>query len=1686
MGDTLKADTTTIVVGKTYVIGEQYTRKVVKFTAEKDGFLKITSIGKKISSGSQKVNGSNANVTKDNATGSITKGLVAGSVFTSQIYTNSDPATTGPYAFTVEFEEGKPYEDLVMTLANPAQGGEWSGAALYKTYGQGGVAHFEFSSLLNKDSFTASIQVGDKVYSPVKVTVDTYYGKVDITGMPDTMNAAIAAGLLKAGDSFSLTLSGIVDKEFTANTLKDTTFTYTLASTACTGVDPAANTSRTVLPEEVVFSFDGNVKIDNAKFYFVNKDKDEKTELTGATVDGTSVTIPVPAIEGLLPKLYDIVAEGVTDENGKVITYGETTGQLTVAYGTSNGYFKPTLEPANRAEVSSLKTYTVTLPGAVVYDDSKATTKDIIINKFSETAGWSEMENITVSYAISEETPNVITFTLSEEITTPGDYQLQIPGKLFWSKDLYNPEDFSDKTCYYLSSQYITCTILPYGPTSVSPASGSTVNQLGKITLMFDEPVDCDDEVEVAVLKQTIIEDDWWGSVQMDTIAKVYLEYSYESDNYIDINVGNIDSVGTYTIVVPEGSIWAVDNESKKIGEWTFTYDVDPDYWDPEWVMEPKGTSQGSPVQLIAGRKYSFSDMNTYMTYTATEDGRLYFQVLDDNTYPDLTLCADDWYNMGNLAKAEDGRYWVGVAAGQTVYMTDYGFGARLYQLTFEAGSPYDALEYTGSFPVEGGLFSKSTEAPESYETGAVEFYFNTKVNRDEVKVYVVLPSKDNKKIEVTEDVSLVQGNIDYGKQPAYLAIVLADIIDDIKADNDLKAGDAIQVVLENVQDLNFAANALAESLTLNLTLAATVCTSINPNPEYGVDGVPTELSLRFDGEVSCASGKGWIIDVKSGAEQEFTFENFATEEQETWSGIVYDGTIILPEATIELTSKQFAIKLEGLKDAAGNVVSYGDKVGEFVINYKMRDDNLNYVTADPENGSDVTSLKTTKLTFGEKVYLAPDAEPASIWFDNREVIGTLAIDPADEKSVIITWSEEITKAGAYYPSIPKGAIYDSKFDASKEDYGVADGAGYNPYISLEYFILADVSATTVASITPTSYTESFETVNSLPAEVVIEFDGNVKEVVNAYGERSMWSTRSAEIPEDATPLDAKLVDNKVIVTIPAEVISAISFGEFNITVNAIGEDGKAIGSADDPYAENIAFSYYVYKTLNVVESVPADGETVKELSTIKLTFDAPIFEIDASWEAPCLLNAESWEKVADLAYSFEGSEVTLTLAEPVTAAGEYIVFVPADIIYDDSYTANQEINMYVTVGEVVVEEDLAIVSANPENGATVENLTTVEIKLNKEVGYLEKGMLIGDNGEDAHGATLTQSETDPTVYTLDFTYGGLFENVELKKGVTYTMTLTSWASEDACNYGQGKSETVTLTYVGASEGFKYSALQLESITPAEDFVISDKSQNKFVVKFNGPVELVESLTYINMGQGATEKFESIVANDGQTEYTLTIAESVLAAIRGTVNIVLAANDLDGLRLQGNNGEGEYSTFAYYYTTTIGVPDLTVTPDAAVELASLATISIQCAEGLTPSWTAGNITLTDANGNAIALNDAEPVIPVDKADDWSYVPVEWTVALKEELTTVGAYTLTVPAGYFNIGNMQGQVLASKETTVVFNITTAAQGIKGVTVDTEVKVYNVAGVAVAQGKASEVLKNLSKGIYIVNGKKHIVK
>lgn len=85
----------------------------------------------------------------------------------------------------------------------------------------------------------------------------------------------------------------------------------------------------------------------------------------------------------------------------------------------------------------------------------------------------------------------------------------------------------------------------------------------------------------------------------------------------------------------------------------------------------------------------------------------------------------------------------------------------------------------------------------------------------------------------------------------------------------------------------------------------------------------------------------------------------------------------------------------------------------------------------------------------------------------------------------------------------------------------------------------------------------------------------------------------------------------------------------------------------------------------------------------------------------------------------------------------------------------------------------------------------------------------------------------------------------------------------------------------------------------------------------------------------------------------------------------------------------------------------------------------------------------------------------------------------------GMYELVVPAaGYYClVNNIQ---LTSTEQVFSFNISSVGTGVEGVDAETSYTVYTVTGACVvANGTAADV-KNLAKGLYIVNGKKVLVK
>lgn len=820
-----------------------------------------------------------------------------------------------------------------------------------------------------------------------------------------------------------------------------------------------------------------------------------------------------------------------------------------------------------------------------------------------------------------------------------------------------------------------------FGVKESSPADGSTVLSLSRLELTFSADAALVEKGTTVSLKNEAGEEVAVGTLKEDT------------EDYDVINVEfdkTIDTKGTYTVTIPAGAVKEYDGESVS-SEVTYTIKVDPDYWDPSWVVELPGGSdyKENPTELTAGRKHNIgSSGTTYVVYKATETGRLYFNT---NTTTSTTIRttegpANDWYIRKTLSGTKDEEtgnysYWMGVQAGETYYITLYYYGkSRIFDLVFEAGNAYESIAVTETSHKNGDLYSRAIRTELSYQYGAVDFRFNVGVNADVLKAYVVLPSKENAKLDVTDRKKLGSGNL-------YYAVLLGDTIEGIKKNYDLKVGDKIQVVLENVQDQDFAENKLAENPSVELTLAGIVCNFVYPYEDNAQESVPSEMELTFDGEV--VYGSGYVIDLTTKEKTEIPAANFVLGEPTTdrYNITTYQAILTLPEVTLSKTTKKFAVVLEDLKDKDGNVITYGETEGKFTVTYSLTDDRFAIESIEPAKDAEVTSIQTIKFTFADNVNLvAGETAPYLTDYEDFEMEGTLSVDANDPKTVIMTLKEAVTTPGEYYIVLPEGLIYNSLYDASKEDLGLADGAIYNPYTTSVVVIPADFSDVTVTGISPDSYGNTGATVEELPAEIVVTFSEAVKEITAIYGLGAGGATPYAmeETPEGADALTATIDGNKVKIQVPAGVIVANTFGEYQIVLGVVDADGKPVGAnPNDPYDAHVVFSYYIQPSLRLMSYTP-EGENLEKVENIVLTFSTDVYpQYDPSGMSPWvggieLKDAEGNAVGGELNYTFSGKTVTITPTTALTEKGTYKLTIPSGMFYESSFVLDDWTTTYL------------------------------------------------------------------------------------------------------------------------------------------------------------------------------------------------------------------------------------------------------------------------------------------------------------------------------------------------------------------------------------------------------------------------
>ena len=161
---------------------------------------------------------------------------------------------------------------------------------------------------------------------------------------------------------------------------------------------------------------------------------------------------------------------------------------------------------------------------------------------------------------------------------------------------------------------------------------------------------------------------------------------------------------------------------------------------------------------------------------------------------------------------------------------------------------------------------------------------------------------------------------------------------------------------------------------------------------------------------------------------------------------------------------------------------------------------------------------------------------------------------------------------------------------------------------------------------------------------------------------------------------------------------------------------------------------------------------------------------------------------------------------------------------------------------------------------------------------------------------------------------------------------------------------------------------------------------------------------------------------------------------------------------------------------------ITVTPENNSTVESLKEITIECESGIdVPSM--GTIQLLNAQNEVVASatgEDCELLLP-EGAGPWDpYTGV--TIKLDQEVTEKGTYKLVIPEGFFYLGENYEN---SDEMTFTYSIN--ASGIHSIGTESKgVVVYTVDGKFILKSSDAKDVKNLKKGLYIVNGKKMMVK
>lgn len=511
--------------------------------------------------------------------------------------------------------------------------------------------------------------------------------------------------------------------------------------------------------------------------------------------------------------------------------------------------------------------------------------------------------------------------------------------------------------------------------------------------------------------------------------------------------------------------------------------------------------------------------------------------------------------------------------------------------------------------------------------------------------------------------------------------------------------------------------------------------------------------------------------------------------------------------------------------------------------------------------------------------------------------------------------------------------------------------------------------------------------------------------------------------------------------------------------------------------------------------TTPADGGTAVGMSMFSMMFNDYVNINMENSSTIIVYNAETDEAAYTGTltpnWMSRGMGLNVVFDAPLAAGSYYITFAQGlfgnNAWVESGYTsgnANPELTYNFTAEDLVVEKDPT--TCTPYDGEYVQSISQFEIafahKFDLSYATSEMPILRNADGETvvtfAYKNINMNDDWTTMIFALEepITETGTYEFV-LPEGFISLM-------DDSYNQIGTNNAFTTTAVISGPTVYDFVPASTnpadgETAVGMSSFVLSFDEYVNINYEMNSNVKVYNAETdeaaytgilttdMMSWGKGLKVQFPEALAPGS---YYITFAEGLFGN-----NAWIESGFTSG----NANPELTYN-FTAEELVVVKEPT-TLTPADGSTVETITQFEIAFAHQFDRSYaTTENPVVVDADGNVV-----EEIMggQVEWNDDWTIMILK----LNTPIATKGTYTLKIPAEYISLMDDAYNVLGYTDEITATVICEGGNGINSIYAeDGNVTVYTLNGVKLIDNKPASELKNLKKGMYIVNGKTMVIK